>query len=129
MPRVEHKEIGISKEGSIIKPNVSSEMIAKLAQEKSAEDIVIMDMTLVSGVCDYFVIASATSQVRARTIAENVLAGMKNKGVRALHREGLREGQWVLLDFGDVIFHVFQHERRAYYDLEHLWGDAPRRNF
>ncbi len=103
-------------------------MIARLADEKKGEDIVIMDMSRISGVCDYFVIASATSQVRARTIAEHVLMGMKKEGVRATHTEGMKEGQWVLLDFGDVVFHVFQSERRAYYDLEHLWGDAPRRN-
>lgn len=92
------------------------------------EDIVIMDMRRISGVCDYFVIASATSQVRARTIAENVLQGMKKEGVKVFHREGIKDGQWILLDFGDVVFHVFQSERRAYYDLEHLWGDAPKRS-
>ena len=103
--------------------------MAYFANEKKADSIVIMDMSSVSSVCDYFVVCSATSSVRAKTIAENIDTKMKAAGDRATHREGHQEGKWILLDFGDVVAHIFQQETRNYYNIEQLWGDAPRRVF
>lgn len=106
-----------------------AESVAGFANEKNAEDVVIMDMSRVSGMCDFFVVSSATSNVRAKTIADNIEMRMKQLGHRLLHREGFTEGKWILLDFGSIIAHVFLEEIRKYYNLEHLWGDAPRRAY
>jgi len=103
-----------------------AELAAKLAEDRKADDVVVMDMRRISGLCDYFVICSATSNVRAKTIAENVEKGLKAEGSPALHRDGLREGAWIVLDFGSVIMHVFQANTRSFYNIEQLWGDAPR---
>jgi len=87
---------------------------------------VIMKMNEVSGLCDYFVICSASSNIRAKTIAEHVRMELKQRGQSILHSEGIKEGSWIVLDFGDVVVHIFQSDIRQYYNLEQLWGDAPR---
>ena len=107
----------------------AADLVAGFAAEKSGENIVIMDMSRVSGICDFFVVCSASSVVRAKTIAENVELKMKQEGHRVFHREGLKEGKWVLLDFGEIVLHIFQDETRKRYNLEDLWGDAPRRAY
>jgi ribosome-associated protein len=104
-----------------------AELIAQSAADKKADDVVLMEMSRVSGMCDYFVICGATSTVRAKTIAENIVLSLKKRAVSLLHREGFKEGHWILLDFGDVVAHVFHQPIRQYYNLEQLWGDAPRR--
>ena len=86
-----------------------------------------MDMSRVSGLCDRFVVCDASSKVRAKTIAEHVQLTLKKLGHPAIHRDGMREGDWIVLDFGDVIIHIFLTEMRHYYSLEELWGDAPHR--
>jgi ribosome-associated protein len=106
-----------------------AETVAGYAREKSAENVVILDMSRVSGICDSFVICSASSAVRAKTIAEHLERRMREDGRRLLHREGIRDGKWILLDFGDVVVHIFLDAIRQYYNLENLWGDAPRRLF
>ncbi len=106
-----------------------AELVAGFANEKKAEDALILDMSRVSGICDFFVIVSASSSVRAKTIAENIEERMRGRGFRPIHREGHKEGKWILIDFGDVVAHVFLDETRRYYDLENLWGDAPRRSY
>ncbi len=82
-----------------------------------------------SGLCDYFVVASAPSSVRVKAIVDHIETSMKKEGLRARVKEGYAEAVWVLLDYGDVIVHVFYHETRKFYDLETLWGDAPKRHF
>ena len=74
---------------------------------------------------DVFVIATGTSRRHVMTLAEETELQLKAQDRRPLRREGMEDGTWVLLDYGDVIVHVFDQERRAYYDLERLWGDAP----
>ena len=86
-------------------------------------------MARISGMCDYFVICSATSKIRARTIAEHVEDEMRDDGVRVNHRDGLKDSDWVILDFSDIVLHVFVGDTRKRYDLESLWGDAPRHLF
>lgn len=80
-----------------------------------------------SNICDYFVVMSASSTVRVKTIAERIEEKMSEEDYEPNHREGLQEAMWVLLDYGDVIVHIFYHETRQFYDLENLWGDAPRK--
>ena len=101
--------------------------MCEAAYEKKAEDILIMDMKQRALFCDNFVIMSAPSAVRVKTIVEFIESSMESAGWRAKHKEGLAEAFWVLLDYEDVVVHVFYHETRKYYGLEHLWGDAPRR--
>ena len=75
---------------------------------------------------DVFVIASGTSRRHVITLAEETEMHLKQEDRRPLRREGMEDGSWVLLDYGDVIVHVFDEETREYYDLERLWADAPR---
>ena len=82
-----------------------------------------------SSLCDYFVVMSAASTVRVRAIVDFIEESMKNEGVSLQHKEGYSESAWVLLDYGEVIAHVFYHETRRFYALENLWGDAPKRSF
>ena len=100
------------------------EVIARLASEKKAMDIVILKMAEVSLVTDYFIICSANSTTQVRAIADHVEEKMAEAGVEPLHKEGYREGRWVLLDYSECILHVFVEEDRRFYNLEQLWGDA-----
>ncbi len=79
-----------------------------------------------SNFTDFFVIASGTSQRQVQTIAECIEETLSKKGLSLWHQEGYREGMWVVLDYGDVMVHVFQQEKRDFYRLERLWGEAPR---
>lgn len=97
---------------------------AKFADDKKAFDIVVLDISKISIVADYFVIASANSSTQVKAIADNIEEKLQEAGHEVLRREGIREGRWVLLDYGDVVVHIFQEEERQYYGLERLWGDA-----
>lgn len=104
----------------------TAQLAAKLAAEKMAENITLLDMKGRSGLCDYFVICDTSSVTRSKTVAEHIAVEMKRKGEMPLHRDGHQSGSWIVIDFGDVIVHVFLKEIRQFYNLEHLWGDAPR---
>ena len=99
---------------------------AELALERKAHDVVILDLRGISTATDYFVIAGGTSDVQVKAIAEHVLDELKKESVRPEHLEGLRGGRWVLLDYVDFVVHVLHPEARDFYQLEKLWGDAPR---
>ena len=107
-----------------ITKKATPEVIARLAGEKKAMDIVILNMAEVSLVTDYFIICSANSTTQVRAIADNVEEKLSKSGVEPLHKEGYREGRWVLLDYSECILHVFVEEDRRFYNLEQLWGDA-----
>lgn len=77
-------------------------------------------------ITDIFVIATGTSRRHVKTLAEEVEEKMKDSGRRPLRREGFEDAQWLLIDFGDIVVHVFDQPTRDYYDLERLWADAPR---
>ncbi len=89
----------------------------------------LLDLRKLSSVTDYFVICGSRSLVGVRAIAEAILEQLKQEGSVANHIEGMQAGTWVLADYGDVVVHVFFEQVRKYYDLESLWGDAPRRSF
>jgi len=101
-------------------------MAARAAQEKKAEDVVVLDLRGVSGYTDFLVVGSGTSDRQIESIAESVEKELKSQGHRVVGSEGQRGGRWVLLDFGDVVVHVFHEQERGHYDLEGLWADAPR---
>ena len=102
-----------------------SQAICAAAGDKKARDIVTMDMKKLMSTTDYFVVCSAPTATQVRAIADNIEEKLEEAGVQFLHKEGYREGEWVLLDYGDVVAHIFRQEAREYYALERLWGDAP----
>lgn len=102
------------------------QMIAEAASDKKARDIVFIDMQNVSLVADYFIICSGTSVPQVKAIADNIEEKLQEAGHQAIHREGYREGRWVLLDYGTCVAHIFLTEEREFYHLERLWGDAPQ---
>lgn len=95
-------------------------------QGKKAADIVALDVREFSSVADVFILCSGSSNRQVSAIAEHIQATLKQRKIRPLHVEGLKEGQWVLMDYGHVIIHVFYGPVREFYDLEGLWADAPR---
>ncbi len=99
---------------------------AQAALDKKAADVTILDVRGQTSLADYFVIASGRSDTQARAIAEAVEEALRGQGRRPLAIEGLRHGQWVLLDYGDVVVHVFYGPVREFYDLERLWSQASR---
>ncbi|MFM7718838.1 MAG: ribosome silencing factor [Actinomycetota bacterium] len=99
---------------------------ARAALDKQARDVAILDVHEHLVITDLFVLATGTSDRQVRTIVDAVEASLRADGRRPLRREGETDGRWVLLDYGDVVVHVFAEEERDFYDLERLWGDAPR---
>ena len=98
----------------------------RLALEKKARDVVILELAGLTDIADYFVIASGASERHVRTVADGVEQGMKAQGLLPLSTEGYDEGRWIIMDYGDVIVHVFLEELRELYDLESLWIEAKR---
>ena len=99
---------------------------ARSASAKQAEGVAILDVHGLIVITDYFVIASGETDRQVRTIVEEVEKALRDLGRKPVRREGETEGRWVLLDYVDVVVHVFADEEREYYDLERLWRDAPR---
>jgi ribosome-associated protein len=100
---------------------------ARAAWAKGGDDTVVIEVGEVLAITDAFVITSGRNTRQVKTIAEEVEARLKDDGgIRPLRIEGLGDSQWILLDYGDLVVHVFLDETRAYYDLERLWADAPR---
>jgi ribosome-associated protein len=95
--------------------------------ERKAVDGLVLDLRGLTDVTDAFLIASGTSDTHVRAIAEHVLETLRLRGARAHHVEGLSAGRWALLDYVDFVVHVFHPALREFYQLERLWGDAPRR--
>jgi ribosome-associated protein len=99
---------------------------AQAADGKKAKDVIILDMRRLSPLCDYFVIASGGSRLQMRSITEAIEEELGKNGVKLDHKEGNNESGWVLMDYNDLVVHVFSEEERSFYDLERLWQDANR---
>jgi len=99
---------------------------ARAAIDKKAENVKILNLTDISGFTDYFIICSGTSDRQVQAIADSVNHAMRSTGHDLLSSEGYSDGRWVLMDFGDIVVHIFIDALREYYDLEGLWADAPR---
>jgi ribosome-associated protein len=99
---------------------------ARSASAKQAESVVILDVHGLLVITDFFVIASGETERQVKTIVEEIEKALRDLGRKPVRREGETEGRWVLLDYVDVVVHVFAEEEREYYDLERLWRDAPR---
>ncbi|KZT78096.1 Ribosomal silencing factor RsfA [Lactiplantibacillus plantarum] len=101
------------------------QLTVEAADDKRADDIVALDVAEVSLMADYFVILSADSKRQVQAIADNIIDFVRKAGSDVKSVEGRTAGEWVLIDAGDVIVHVFQKDARAHYNLEKLWSDAP----
>jgi len=95
------------------------------AEDRKAVDLKVLHLGDVSGFTDYFLICSGTNERQVQAIADGVEERLRAERVRPLHVEGYNRAQWVLLDYGDLVVHVFQEEPRSFYALERLWSDAP----
>ncbi|TCS77996.1 ribosome silencing factor [Pectinatus cerevisiiphilus] len=112
------------KNKDIITPLAKSKLIAKAADDKKASRILIMDMRELTTSTDYFIVCNGGSSIQAKAIADNIEEQLGLAGEHLLHREGYKSGEWILLDFGDCVAHIFTEESREFYGLENLWGDA-----
>lgn len=98
---------------------------AEFAASKKAHNVMILDLRNLSDVTDYYVLCSGDSDTQVKAITDAIIEEMEKKGVTSYRREGYTNLQWVLLDFFDVVVHIFHQRAREYYELERLWGDAP----
>jgi ribosome-associated protein len=106
-------------------PEAVVRLAATAALDKRAGELVVLDLQGISGVADFFLVCSARSATHADTVADAIAIALRGAGVRIRHREGTAASGWLLLDYGDVVAHVFLEDTRAFYALERLWGDAP----
>ncbi|HEX9860715.1 MAG TPA: ribosome silencing factor [Nitrospirota bacterium] len=97
---------------------------AKAALDKKAEELKLLYVREVTTIADYFIICTGNTARQVRSIADEIDMNLGRRKVNPLHVEGLNEGRWVLMDYGDVVVHVFDPAAREYYDLEGLWSDA-----
>ena len=95
------------------------------AQDKKARDVLTLEISKLSPIADYFIILSAGNTAQAQAIADNIEEKLLEAGRALLRKEGYRQANWILLDYGDVVVHIFKEEDRRFYNLEQLWGDAP----
>lgn len=116
----------LKKEYQALEGEQIADICVKIASDGKGEDIVVLDVRKMSSFTDYFVILSGRSTRHVQALAESLENELRSKRINTSRAEGLAEGKWVLLDFDDVIVHVFYHEQRDFYDLEGLWHDAPR---
>ncbi len=99
---------------------------ARLAADMKAAEIAVLDVGPFLQLTDYFVVATCTNPRHLSATAEEIVRTLKRQGIRCLGKEGKSDAPWLLIDFGDVVVHLFQTERRSFYDLEGLWADAKR---
>lgn len=107
--------------------SISTEMANKAVErlkEKKAKDIKLLDIHELSTIADYFIIATGTSTTQVQAMSDELEEKMELAGYKMHHKEGFRNGRWVLLDFGNIIIHLFHDEERKFYNLERLWVDA-----
>jgi ribosome-associated protein len=101
-----------------------ADRIIELAQDKKGRQIVRMELGQDSSIADYFVIISGDSDTHCKAVADNIEKELRNEKLRLYHKEGYQTQRWILLDYVDVIVHIFRGETREFYGLERLWGDA-----
>lgn len=101
-----------------------ADQISQLILEKKGDDVLVLDLVGLSSAADYFVICSVDSDVQARAVMEHIKSELIYQTVKPWHTEGIKTSNWILLDFIDVVVHIFRPETREFYGLERLWGDA-----
>lgn len=108
-----------------MEPIKFARLIAELVQDKKGFDIKILDLRNLSSIADFFVVCSADADRQVKAIADDVEEKLSKNGIKCFHKEGYESLTWVILDYFDVMVHVFKTDARNYYNLEKLWGDAP----
>ena len=111
-------------EGVLLDPAQLAKAAVDSASDKKASDIILLDIRDVTTIADYFVICSANNPRQLQAIADTIDEELSKQGATLLHREGVAESGWLLLDFGDIIVHIFGTKEREYYRLERLWNEA-----
>ncbi len=111
-----------------LSPLALARKAGQLALSKKGFDVKILKLKSLSSICDYFVITSGEADIHVNAIANAVEDGLYEEGVKPVHKEGKSAGNWVLLDYIDVVVHIFYEPTRQFYSLEKLWGDAPVEN-
>jgi ribosome-associated protein len=106
-----------------------AKLVAELASNKKAQDIVILDMRKLVNFCDYFVICSGNTNRQVRAIADHIDDELGGSGMPLQFKQGLKNSDWVVFDAGDVVVHIFQKDLREFYGLEHLWQEAKEVKF
>jgi len=111
-----------------VKPQALAERIAEIASDRKAIDIRVLDLREVLGYTDYFVVCAGNTDRQTKAIHDRIHQGLKNEhGLLPRRVEGLAEARWILMDYLDVVVHVFTPDARDFYRLEQLWGEAPKR--
>jgi ribosome-associated protein len=108
-----------------LSPLALARLAGQMALSKKGFDVKILKLESISSVCDYFVIVSGEADVHAKALGHAIVDGLHEAGYKPYHKEGMNEGNWILLDYIDVVVHVFLEPTRRFYALEKLWGDAP----
>jgi len=103
-----------------------AKLCLEIIKERKALDPVMFEVGKLTSITDYFLITSGNSSRQVQAISRHLNSRMREKGFRAYGVEGEQEGQWILMDYGDIVIHIFYHPVREFYDLEGLWGEAPR---
>ena len=98
--------------------------VAEILDNRNAEDIILIDIREQSILADYFVICSGKAANHVKVLADELEDKLGKEGIRPVRKEGYQEGRWIVLDYGEVLVHIFQPEVRAFYDIEHLWADG-----
>jgi len=103
-----------------------AKFIARILDKKLAEDIVLLNVSNITSITDYYVIATAKNTPHSKALCDEIEEKLSQKDVKAKNIEGYQSAMWILMDFQDVIIHIFYEETRKFYDLERLWSDAER---
>jgi ribosome-associated protein len=111
-------------EGVLLDSGQLARAAVDIASDKKASDVILLDIREVTTIADYFVICSGSNRRQIQAIADAIAKQLGEQGANLLHREGVAEAGWILLDFGDVIVHIFGQKDREYYRLESLWSEA-----
>jgi ribosome-associated protein len=125
MSRSEHEAASGVEAREVAMSELLARRVAELSLEKKGEDVKILDLRGLTSVTDFFVIITADSERKAKAVSDFIVDELKEEGERPMHVEGLDSLHWVLIDYVDVVVHIFQPEERKFYDLESLWSDAP----
>jgi ribosome-associated protein len=125
MSRSEQKVPATHEAREVAMSELLAKRAAELSLEKKGEDVKILDLRGLTTITDYFVIITADSERKAKAISEHIIDELKEDGERPMHVEGLDTLHWILVDYVDVVVHIFQPDERKFYDLESLWSDAP----
>ena len=101
-------------------------LVNKAINKKSGENIVVLDLRKITSICDYFIITSAASSRQVKLIADEIQDELLKENIELLNKEGYNSGRWILLDYGDIVIHIFHEEDRKFYNIEGIWKDAGK---